>query len=86
LLILWGAAWAVAQVNYTHKLKGRITYLSSGYRPVIHAQVEAEEGANADRTDNCGYFTLVFYRKEAGVDVQLQKRWGSGILFAEKEK
>lgn len=28
LLILCGAAGAVAEVNYTHKLKGRITYMN----------------------------------------------------------
>jgi hypothetical protein len=59
-LILWGAVFLTAEVNYTHKLNGRITYLNSGNLPVIHAQVEAEEGANADRTDADGYFTLVF--------------------------
>jgi tetratricopeptide (TPR) repeat protein len=85
LLILWGAAGATAQVNYTHKLKGRITYLNSGNLPVIHAQVEAREGANADRTDANGYFTLVFYRKEAGVDVHLRVRMGNLVVVNEKE-
>jgi tetratricopeptide (TPR) repeat protein len=85
LLILCGAAGAVARVNYTHKLKGRITYMNSGNRPVIHAQVEARDGANADRTDNRGYFTLVFDRKEAGVDVRLRVRKGKLVVVNEKE-
>jgi len=85
LLILCGAAGAVARVNYTHKLKGRITYMNSGNRPVINAQVEARDGAHADRTDNRGYFTLVFYRKEAGVDVQLRVRKGKLVVVNEKE-
>ncbi len=85
LFILWGTTGGMAQVNYTHKLKGRVTYLSSGYKPVAGAQVEAQKGASPTRTDNDGWFSLVFYRKEAGVDVRLKVRLGKLVVVNEKE-
>ncbi|NIM18537.1 MAG: tetratricopeptide repeat protein [Candidatus Aminicenantes bacterium] len=85
LLILWATCGGTAQVHYTHKLKGRITYLNSGFKPVVGAQVTAEQGANADQTNNQGEFTLVFHRKEAGVDVRLQVTLGKLVVVNEKE-
>ncbi len=84
LLIICMVVGLTAQVNYTHTLKGRITYLSSGYRPVVGAQVIAE-GATPTRTDADGRFTLVFYRREAGVDVQLNVTLNKLVVVNEKE-
>ncbi len=87
LIILWGTGTVpgMAQVYSEHTLKGRITYLSSGKQPVIGAQVTADRWANAARTDNHGYFSLVFQNKEGGDETQLHVRLGTLVVVNEKE-
>ena len=85
LVILWGFGIGMAQVNYTHKLEGRITYLNSGFKPVVGAQVIPDEEAHAKRTDADGRFTLVFFRKEAGMEVNLRVSKGDQGTINAKE-
>ncbi len=82
LLITAGTTGLLGQINYTHTLKGRITYLSSGYKPVAGAQVEAVKGANPTPGGNtigrCPPHHNIIKRSNQSPKKRGKKKWRIG--------